>query len=668
MRATITERWSHWVEPRADGLPNRTVVAWFPLLCTAVTVVLIALRLSGTSSGVHFLTFGTGKDPRLLLGAPRTIRSDEWLDNQGWTVSRAQSGYPVTNPTFPCGMDATVLQELPTRDWSTIFRPHEWGYLLFGLDVGVAWFWWVPALALVIGAYVLLVTFLPRRPISAALVAVAVFFCPVFQWTWGPNVLWPVAWGLLVMAALRWTLTSVRRRPGWIWAVVIGFISVTTAMGLYVPFIVPCVAVVLAFAIGSIAAHRSETRERAPRMLLRLLPLAIAAVAAGVTLVTWVATRSATFAAINGTLYPGHRSIPSGQLPVVDPTLVGTLGAAFGGSLSDASVNTVLGSNASIASSVPLFAAFVIPGLAVLVVRGFRRDRRVDWIAVATIAVALLVALYQLVPGLDLLGKVLLFDRVTPTRWRVILVLLIPLVFALVVRHVDRERSRWLSWPGLVGVALVLGSNAWVLRAILRHNPELLKAGPLWPIMLICLAGAVYLVFVRRAVVVAAALLLVMCLGVGSGANPLYVGVYDLNQTRVGATMDRIDAKNPGAWVGVGSAEMMALVMETGVQGYSGLQSYPPKKMWSQIDPDDSSENVWNALAHVFWQWGRGEPKVQRYQVDVIVNSIDPCSAFAQQDVRYIVSDVVAPGTSCLTRLARITEGDATVWIYEVIP
>ncbi|GAA2080037.1 hypothetical protein GCM10009840_14210 [Pseudolysinimonas kribbensis] len=666
MKESVRTRWTRWVEPRSDGLPNWRVLAWFPALAALATAVLILLRISGTSSGIHFRTFGTGHDPRLLLGTPRLIRSDEWLDNQGWTVSQAHSGFPVVNPVFPGGMDATVLQELPTRDWSTVFRPHEWGYLLFGLDTGIAWFWWVPALALVVGAYLAIITFLPRRPLSAALIAGAVFFCPTFQWDWGPNVLWPAAWALLAMAAIRWTLATSKRHGGWVWAAIIGWSAVTTAMGLYVPFIVPCVAVVVAFAIGAIAQHRSETRESFLAIGRRLIPLAIAAVVAAGVLAAWVATRAATFAAATGTFYPGQRSVPSGQLPAADPGLAGSLGAVFGQSLNDDSLNTVLGSSASIAATVPLFAAFVIPGLVVLVVRGFRRDRRIDWLAVAVIAMCVVVAVYLLVPGLDFVGKVLLFDRVTPTRWRVILAVLLPLLFVLVVRHVDRERSRWFSLSGLAGALLVVGSTAWVGREILRHSPQLLAAGPLWPVVLVAFAGACYLVFVRRGVPVAAALLLVTCVGIGGGVNPAYVGVYDLNDTRTGQAIDRIDARDPGTWVGVGGAEMMALVMETGVRGYSGLQTYPPAKMWSQIDPDRSEYSVWNALAHVFWQWGPGAPKVQQYRQDTIVNTLDPCSAFAQRHVDYVVSDTAAPDATCLTRIGRMSEGASRVWIYEV--
>ena len=44
-------------------------------------------------------------------------------------------------------MDATVLLELPTWQWPTIFRPKAIGLMVFGLDVGMAVRWWLPGSA-----------------------------------------------------------------------------------------------------------------------------------------------------------------------------------------------------------------------------------------------------------------------------------------------------------------------------------------------------------------------------------------------------------------------------------------------------------------------------------------------------------------------------------------
>lgn len=666
-RAGLVDRWRRTIEPSAAGLPRWRVLVAFPALLTLAAAVLSALRISGTSSGSYWRFFGEGTDPRLLAGTPRTLRSDEWLINQGWVVSQSETGYQPVNPTFPGGMDTTVLQDLPSTDWSVAFRPQDWGFA-FGLEFGVAWQWWFPALLLIVGAYALMVTLVPRRPVTAAVVSLAVFLSPVFQWIWGGSVSLPVAWAFLAMAAIRWITRDERRWVAWTWGGIAGFTAVTAALTVYVPFIIPCLAVVLAFAVGSVLEWRKSTGLTFRVLGIRAIPLVSAGAAAATVLAIWAITKAATLLAVNSTVYPGARVVPSGDLLRTDPQLLGTLGAMFSQSFSDATLGTVLGANASAAASVPLFAVFAVPGLIALVVRHYRRDRQLDWIAICCLILLAVVGLFLVVPGLDFLGTALFFDKVTGPRFRIIFAVLLPLFFALIVRHVDRERNRWVSWGGVISAVLAAGSAAWVLRAIVLYNPELLAAGPLWPVATACFVGGVYLVFVRRGVWLSGALLLVMGIIVGAGANPLYVGVFNLNDTKAGEVIATIQEDDPGRWVGIGPAEIMGLLMQSGAPGYSGLQTYPPKEMWEGIDPSGRYEEYWNRLAHVRWEWGEGDPKVQLFQRDVIVTTFDPCSTFAQENVRHVVSTELPSSNECLAEVAHLTEGASEVWIYTVVP
>lgn len=668
-RETVRERWDRLVEPRSSGLPNAWVTWWFPVALLVSGVVLVAARLSGTSRGILWLILGEGADPRLLAGTPRLIRSDEWLVNQGWTISQARWGYPTINPTFPGGMDATVLQELPSWDWSTILRPHEWGYLLFGLDVGISWMWWLPGLALAAAAYLAIVVFLPRRPLSAAALALGVVTAPVLTWNWGPNALWPAAWSLLFVAGVRWMLSDERRAPRWVWAAVLGWLATTTAIGLYVPYIVPCVVTAVVVVIGLVVdAARGDDR-LAPRVIVaRLVPLVVAGSAAAAVLTAWVLTRIETIRAVSSTVYPGARTVPSGDMLRDDPFLLGTASFVMGPSFSDDTLGTVLGSSASTAASGSLLPLFLLIGLVVLVVRSVRAGHRLDAVSVALTVVVVLAVAYLLIPGIDLLGTVTLFDKVTPLRFRVILVVLLPLVFALVVRHVDSAPRRIADWPAIVAAALVVASTGWVVAALAIKNPEVLQAGLLWIVVALASLVAAWFVFVRGRAPIAAVSIGLASLVAGGGANPVYVGTFDLGETETGRAIREVDAEAPGAWVGVGAFPVMAVLVEAGVVGYSGLQTEPSEEMWEAIDPPGEYEDIWNRLAQVRWQFGEGEPEVMLFQQDLVVTTFDACSAFGQDHVGYVLSDSEAQDPGCLRELDDIVQGTQHFYIYEVVP
>lgn len=664
-RRRLVEAYRDWVEPTVSGLPNWRVVTWFPALVTLGAIILIALHISGTSSGAHWANFGVGEDPNALLGSPRLIRTDEWLVSQSWVISQYEQGFPVYNQTLPGGMDATVLNELPTWDWSTLFRPHEWGYLLFGLDVGIAWQWWVPAIGLVSGAYLLVVSLLPRRAITAAVIACAVFFSPIFQWWYGPNALWPAAWSLLAMAAVVWMIKDHRRWVRIVWAAVLGWLAVTMAIGLYVPFILPSVLVFVFFFIGMVLQERPWQKGVLKPLVGKLVPLVVAGAFAGVMVLLWFRTRAATIEAVTSTVYPGQRSIPSGQLLSIDPWLAAFAGAPFGQTFTTGSV--VLGPNPSEAATAILLSIFLLPALAWLVVRGYRRDGRLDWVIIASGAGLLLVLAFLFIPGWDAVARLLLLDKVPVTRFRMGFAVMLPLFFALVAREVDRNPAAR-TWPlALLSGLVALASIVTTAVSIALVDPETYLSSPLWPVAAVGILGGVVLVFFPRTIPWAAVGLLVASLAIGAAVNPLYRGAFNLNDTQIGQEIHVVEDENPGTWVGVGSYEVMALMMQSGVEAYNGVQPYPPEEMWEEIDPDGGDEQVWNRLAHVRWTWGDGEPTMAVPFQDAIQLTFDACSDFAQEHVDYVLSDEAPLADSCLVEIADEQQGKTDMQIYRVV-
>lgn len=661
-------RYRRLIEPRATGLPNWIVVSWFPIVIGLGAVVLTILGISGTSSGAHWLSFGVGEDPRLLLGRPRPIRSDEWLVSQGWIVSQFQQGFPIFNRTLPGGMDATVLFELPNWDWSTLFRPHLWGYLLFGLDVGTAWQWWLPAFALVSGSYLLVVTLLPRRPMAAALVAAALYFSPMFQWWYGPNALWPAAWALLAMAGILWMVRDPRLWIRLMCSGVLGWLAVTMALGLYIPFMLPSVLVFGFFFIGVVLQEHPWERVSLVRVSRRLLPLAIAGVAAATVTVVWVVTRLGTFDAVQSTVYPGARSDPTGQLAAQDPYFVAIGGAPLGQSFRSAGVQTLLGPNPSEAATAILLAVFLAPALGWFVVRAVRRREGIDWIGLAMLVSMIVALAYLLVPGWDPVARLLLLDRVPVSRFRMIFAVMMPVFFALVAREVARVPERRNRAVGALCSVLALVSCLYVVACVGLIEPATLDVAPLWPLTSLAIVVAVLMVFFPSRITLAALSLLVASMTIGTVVNPLYRGIFNLNDTAIGQEVAEVDRADPGAWVGVGSYETMAVLVSAGVEAYNGVQPYPPTEMWHAIDPGGEQADAWNRLGRVSWAYGDGEPVVGNPYRDAILVTFDACSLFAQEHVDYLLADQLPPSKDCLIEVADVEQGPSDMQVYRIVP
>jgi hypothetical protein len=655
------------IEPLTSGLPNWRVVTWFPALVALGAVVLIVLNISGSSSGAHWAYFGMGQDPNLLIGNPRLIRSDEWFVHQAWVISQIQQGFPSVNQTLPGGMDVTVALEVPVLDWSALFRPHTWGYFLLGADGGLAWEWWIPAIALVSGAYLLTVTYLPTKPITAALIACGLYFTPIFQWWYGTSSLYPAAWAMLAIAAVRWILRDDRLWVRVVWSAVVGWLAVTMVMGLYAPFIIPVLIVFLFCFIGSVLNERPFTRASLGAVAKRVAPLIVAGTAAVVVFVVWISARLATVDALSSTVYPGQRLRLTGQMLERDPFGTWFAGAVWGQSFHYAEGATALGPNASESSTVILLALFLVPGLVYFLVKKLRANRTIDWLIVSILFVDLLLLAYLFIPGWDAVAHLLFLDRVPLQRIWIAFAVLLPLTFVVIVREVERAPSRpsiWLPVGTAAGVVVLHGLLLWRIVSV---SPEIMEISPLWPVALVGVVAACVLVYVRKAAHFAALALLVSSLVIAANVNPLYVGAFDLRQTATGKAVAELEQTESGTWLGVGSQEVMALLMESGVEAYNGVQIYPPEELWDEVDPSGTYENEWNRLGHIQWAFGRGEPRLTSPQVDVVRGTFDACSSFAQKNVHYVITDQPAPTSDCLAPVKTIHEAHLTFEIFAVV-
>ncbi|WP_104192145.1 hypothetical protein [Cryobacterium sp. Y82] len=562
----------------------------------------------------------------------------------------------------------TVLNELPSWDWSSIFRPHLWGYLFFGLDAGMAWQWWIPALVLVSACYMFAVTLMPRRPLTSAFLAVAVFFTPFLQWWYTPSSVMSVGWPLLAMAAVVWILVDDRRWVRVVWSIAVGYFAITLAMGLYVPFIIPGLMVFIAFAVGYLFRARPWAIGGARATWGRLAPLLAAGVGAIAVTAIWAGTRISTFNAIQSTVYPGQRFDPTGSLIVKDPYLAGIGGAPWSQALKSTSGTTILGLNSSEASSVILLCFFVLPGLLWFVLQSLRKSQRTDWLLISVLACLGLILAYLFIPGWDELAHIIQLDRIPAERFRIVFVVLLPLVAVLTIEHIDRFGGRANLIVGAVCAAFTAAMILGTALRIRELDSAVLAAAPSWKIIAVLLVVATLLLFVKSSVPVAVALLLAASVVMSIGVNPLYRGVFDLSETATGTSIEESNDEDPGTWVGVGSFEAMALLVESGVQSLSGVQTYPSKEMWSAIDPSGKFETEWNRLGHVQWAFGAGEPTVVNPQPDVISVTFDPCSTFAQENVSYVLTDGAPNESSCLVENAVIPQGTLVMRVYEIVP
>ena len=653
---------TRWTTPDGADLPRLRVLLAFPALLVAAGILLVTLSLNGFSSGAFYSLVNDGDDPDLLAGTPQQIRADEWNVQTVWAITQVEQGLPVTNETFPGGMDATLPQDLPRADWTAAFRPHLLGFNLIpsgvlDLDQAVAWKWWVPGLALLAAAYGFVVTVMPRRPVLAAGLAIGFYFTPLFQWWYLATTLWPVVWGLVVMTAITWSLKSPRRRGAWIWASIAAYITPVMAMGIYVPYIVPVALVVGLYAVGS-AASSIRTRGITPT-LVRFIPVFAAGIVGGAVTAWWLYNKLDTVTAFLSTAYPGVRLTPTGSDDIVG--FVGAISSSFSQALP---AGGLLSQNASEASSAFFVGAFLIPVTVWIVLRQRKLGQRPPWVLLALTASIVVFALFLFVPGWDAIAHLLFLDRTTDNRVRIGVAMASFAIVPIIIRYFDDTATRAGATLSAT-VALLFGLSQVAIAIVLGIGaPESLAASNLWWVFALLGAATLYCV-ARARPGIAVALFVVLTVAQSIGVNPVYRGVYDLRDTEVAQAIEKLDTGDE-TWIAVGDRLPAAILLETGVVAYNGFQGAPSVEMWEEIDPSGAYELQWNRLAAINWMPGEGDPTLVNPYPDQILITFDACAEFAQDNVDYVLTDRTDLVSDCLVPVEGFDIASGELTIYRV--
>jgi hypothetical protein len=627
-----------------------------------IFAALVVLRINGSAMGLLYPQFYDGTDPRLIVGRPWPIRSDEWLVATPLMVSQVELGLPRFNGVLPGGFDASIVWDMPTRDWSVLLRPHMWGFLALPLDYAFAFRWWLPFFVTAAAAFVL-ACLLWRRPLASWVIAGAFVISPFFQWWFGSGSFWPPAAALAACAATVVLLRDQRTWVHWTVAAIVGYLVAVATIALYPPFLISCVYPALAFCVGWFAT-RSSSGLPWRRRWQRLMPMGVAAVAAAAVVAGFLLSHSEAVEAVNSTVYPGQRLVSPGTPTTISSAAVyaGVFGSALHGDIRG------FAPNASEGSSFLFLGFYLLPSAGWLVWSRWRRLREVDWALLAVVASLGLLVAFRYVPGWDALAHLLLLDRVTVPRvligFGVVSMILLVLIVGR-LRETGTGRVPW--WTTLAAVALVLGNHFAVWWHVRVAAPAVLTTAIWWLPMLVLLVLAIAM-FSRGWVTPSAVLAGIVALVVAGWVNPIYQGVLDLRSTDVAQAVEGVDAGDPGAWVALGSIGATAVLRQTGVEAYSGVQAWPTDEMWEELDPDGSDEAIWNRYAHVNWTADLAADALVLVQADVVQVRLDSCDAFAQEHLDHVLSQGPVTGQRCLEQVDEVQQGPVSYVIYDVVP
>lgn len=611
------------------------------VLSFLLLILLVSLKISGSSMGCWKLFLGDGESG-IRLGEPRVWRSDEWgtltplCFRQQYNTLGAYNRYSQTLGSILT--DNMLVYGQPSWDILTLFRPFYWGYLFFGSERGLSWFWCSRLIVLFLSWFELGMLITDGQKKLSVMLSICVSFAPFLQWWFAINGLVEMLiYGACFVLGSNYLVSHAFNPRKIAVAVGMAVCAVGYVLTFYPTWMVPVAWGFIPLFLWVIIWKFNRKVLRRVDVMPWLLIFVITA--AGLTILA-VTSWDVITAELNS-VYPGNAPSSSGgtglwwmmKYPI-------SLVSRF-------SMNELIVENSSIICFAP--AGFIL-ALWVII-----KEKKKDPLLILLLGMNLFLAWYYCVGIPKWLAKILLLSFVNSNRGPQVLGFLRLTLFARAVALKEKAPKRWLAAlaaviSSAVPMRLALGFTKYEpggLRYEYFDTAE--KIVVVWAI----LAVVFYLLYRARKSKYTMAVLGVCTVVLASSIwiNPVAKGVPEITKSETMQQIRDLVKEDPQAiWLVVDMAYPATNIPAmAGADCLNTTQTYPQKTRWEMLDKEGEYEDIYNRYCHIRASLG-SKTMLELVSTDYVEVILSP-EDLKKLNIRYIVStndfdEKIAAGTT----------------------
>ena len=598
------------------------------VLSFLLLIMLVSFKISGSSMGCWKLFLGDGESG-IRLGEPRVWRSDEWgtltplCFRQQYNTLGAYNRYSQTLGSILT--DNMLVYGQPSWDILTLFRPFYWGYLFFGSERGLSWFWCSRMIVLFLSWFELGMLITDGQKKLSVMLSVCVSFAPFLQWWFAINGLFEMLiYGACFVLGSNYLVSHAFNPRKIAVAVGMAVCAVGYVLTFYPTWMVPVawgfVPLFLWVVIWKFNRNVLRRVDVVPWLLIFVIT------AAGLTVLA-VTSWDVIKAELNS-VYPGNAPSSSGgtglwwmmKYPI-------SLVSRF-------SMNELIVENSSIICFAP--AGFIL-ALWVII-----KEKNKDPLLILLLGMNLFLAWYYCVGIPKWLAKMLLLSFVNSNRGPQVLGFLRLTLFVRAVALKEKAPKRWLAAlaaviSSAVPMRLALGFTKYEpggLRYEYFDTAE--KILVVWAII----AVVFYLLYRARKSKYTMAVLGVCAVVLASSIwiNPVAKGVPEITKSETMQQIRDLVKEDPQAiWLVVDMAYPATNIPAmAGADCLNTTQTYPQKTRWEMLDKEGEYEDIYNRYCHIRASLG-SKTMLELVSTDYVEVILSP-EDLKKLNIRYIVS------------------------------
>lgn len=186
----------------------------YKIACAFLLFVMV-FKLSGSSIVEFNKLIQNHNDDRkyhTLLGQSRMIRTDEWATSTTYILSQSKADTPFkyfSDVLRGTNTDMFAVSNSPVFDILMIGRPFQIGFMLFGNNVGLSFYWYIRLVAMLLGSYELCLILTKKNKKVSLCGMLVITFSSAVQWWYCMDTL---IWGQIAVVLIDKFMTTDKKR------------------------------------------------------------------------------------------------------------------------------------------------------------------------------------------------------------------------------------------------------------------------------------------------------------------------------------------------------------------------------------------------------------------------------------------------------------------------
>lgn len=623
-------------------------IKWRYLVALVVFIFGVLLQLHGSSINEYNTMFTDSEKynyESIILGESRAIRSDEWLVNVPNYMSQLYNNFEKQSDRMSLGgQDMIIATNAPVLDATVLAKPFTWGYILFGNDYGLSWFWCSKLILLLLISFEFCMIITQKNKKVSLIGMMLLSFAPAMQW-WG--MLDAYIWGMALMVLGYHFFTSELKMKN-LCTILFPFVTIAFILILYPAFQWPTGLLMVTLLVAVLIRDKKRiTFKKIDILRIILIALVVIGIMVYTIITSWQGIR-----VMMDTVYPGA------VVALGDGETIQSLFTDLSSFVLPFKDITYL-NNSEVSTFVQFTPIFLM--LYPIIYKKMKRDRNII-VGNALVGCLIIMIVFMLVGFPELLAKITGFSYITRMK--------ITYEFAATIFTVWGINEIWKKQIfSLKNILIVLAVYVFCYVCFIGERELSYLDWWQYAIILVGLTGLLYVILRGRHKMVAT-LGIVALMGIcGMTVNPVVRGTTAIFGHPLEKKITEIaDEDKDAYWLANGDTKLASMSMANGAKVLNMVNVYPDFEKWKLIDPDEEKKDIYNRYAHIKVELVKDDTNIELGPTrDMVVVRLS-CADIKKWPVKYVIT--AGELTNCkfdFKEIYKDTEGDYYIYEKEMI-